>query len=428
MLDIAQLHDIFLSASGVCTDSRKAFRGCIFFALKGGSFNGNAYAAAALAQGAECAVVDENLHSGARYLKVDSALETLQELAAYHRRYLNLPIVAITGTNGKTTTKELTAAILSRKFRVAATHGNLNNHIGVPLTLLGMDKGTQLGVVEMGANHLGEIADLCRIAQPNAGLITNVGKAHLEGFGSLEGVKTAKGELYRYLAHSQGQVFCLSDSAHLKDMLQAYGVQHAIMYGLRENNVRIDAGSGSSPFLRLHTATGDAWQTKLVGGYNVANVLAAVAVGRYFGVGEEDIREAVESYEPQNHRSQLLQTAHNAIIVDAYNANPTSMAAAVSNFAQLSADRKTLILGDMLELGKDAQREHAQLLRLLKQEGFENVYLVGECFSSAAEKTCLTFADSAALCEYLKHNTVKNQLILLKGSRGMQLEKALEYL
>jgi UDP-N-acetylmuramoyl-tripeptide--D-alanyl-D-alanine ligase len=352
----------------------------------------------------------------------------LQELATYHRRYLNLPIVAITGTNGKTTTKELMAAILLRKFRVAATHGNLNNHIGVPLTLLGMGKDTQLGVVEMGANHPGEIADLCRIAQPSAGLITNVGKAHLEGFGSLEGVKTTKGELYSYLAHSHGQVFCLSDSADLRDMLQAYGVQHAIMYGLRENNVHVDAGSGSNPFLRLHTATGDVWQTKLVGRYNAANVLAAVAVGRYFGVGEEDIRKAVENYEPQNHRSQLLQTAHNAIIVDAYNANPTSMAAAVRNFAQLNADSKALILGDMLELGKDAQNEHAQILRLLKQEGFENVYLVGECFSGVAEKPCLTFTDSAALCEYLKNNTVKNRLILLKGSRGIQLEKALEYL
>ena len=428
MLDIRLLHNIFLSSSGVCTDSRKVFRGCIFFALKGSSFNGNAYAAAALEQGADYAVVDENVHSGSRYLKAGSAQAALQELAAYHRRYLNLPIMAITGTNGKTTTKELIAAILSRKFRVAATHGNLNNHIGVPLTLLGMGKDTQLGVVEMGASHPGEIADLCRIAQPNAGLVTNVGKAHLEGFGSLEGVKKAKGELYSYLAQSHGQAFCLSDSADLKAMLQACGVQHAIMYGLQENSVRVDAGSGSNPFLRLHAADGAVWQTKLAGDYNAANVLAAVAAGRYFGVGEEDIREAVEAYEPQNHRSQLLRTAHNAIIVDAYNANPTSMAAAASSFAQLNADSKMLILGDMLELGRDAQDEHAQILRLIKQENFENVCLVGECFSSIANKSCLCFADSDALCEYLKANHVKNRLILLKGSRGMQLEKALEYL
>lgn len=428
MVNIAQLHNIFLSSSGACTDSRKVYRGCIFFALKGGRFNGNAYAATALEQGAAYAVVDENVHSGGRYLKVGSALGALQELAAHHRRYLNLPIVAVTGTNGKTTTKELIAATLSRKFRVAATQGNLNNHIGVPLTLLGMGKETQVGVVEMGANHPGEIANLCRIAQPSAGLITNVGKAHLEGFGSLEGVKKAKGELYAYLAQAQGQVFCLSDSADLKSMLQTCGVQHAIMYGLHENSVRVDAGSGSNPFLKLHTAAGETWQTKLVGRYNVANVLAAVAVGRYFGVGEEDIREAVERYEPQNHRSQLLQTPHNAIIVDAYNANPTSMAAALSNFAQLNAGSKALILGDMLELGKDALDEHAQILRLIRQEGLENVYLAGECFSRLAEKSCRTFTDSDALCEYLKRNPLKNQLILLKGSRGMQLEKALEYL
>jgi UDP-N-acetylmuramoyl-tripeptide--D-alanyl-D-alanine ligase len=400
----------------------------MFFALKGSNFNGNTYAAEALEQGAEYAVVDENVSKGARYLKVNSVLHALQELATYHRQYLCMPILAITGTNGKTTTKELVAATLSRKFRVAATHGNLNNHIGVPLTLLGMGESAQLGVVEMGANHPGEIANLCRIAQPNAGLITNVGKAHLEGFGSLESVKKTKGELYSYLSRHQRLLFCLDDSADLKEMLQEYDVQNAIMYGLREDNVRVDAGDGSNPFLSLRMANGDIWQTKLVGAYNAANVLAAVAIGRYFGVKEEDIRAAVESYEPQNHRSQLLQTAHNTIIVDAYNANPTSMAAAVANFAQLHADSKLLILGDMLELGRAAKGEHAQLLRLIMQEAFTEVYLVGEQFGRVAEKPCLSFADSAALCEYLKRNKIKNRLILLKGSRGMQLEKALEYL
>ncbi|MDR0687646.1 MAG: UDP-N-acetylmuramoyl-tripeptide--D-alanyl-D-alanine ligase [Prevotellaceae bacterium] len=419
---------MFLTSAGVCTDSRKVFRGCIFFALKGSNFNGNEYAAAALEQGAAYAVVDENVGRRSSCVKVDSALQTLQQLATYHRRYLGLPIVAITGTNGKTTTKELLAAVLARKLRVAATQGNLNNHIGVPLTLLGMGKDTQLGVVEMGASHPGEIACLCSIAQPNAGLITNVGKAHLEGFGSLEGVKKAKGELYAYLAQQQGQVFCLSDSADLKDMLQAHGVQHTIAYGVRENNVHVDAGSGSNPFLSLHMPGGDTWHTKLVGAYNVPNVLAAVAVGRYFGVDEEDIRKAVEAYEPQNHRSQLLKTARNTIIVDTYNANPASMTAAVSNFAQLSAGNKLLILGDMLELGKDAQSEHARILRLLQQEKLANVYLVGECFSSLAKETCLSFADSTALCEYLKSNQIEHRLILLKGSHGVQLEKALEYL
>ncbi|MDR1343674.1 MAG: UDP-N-acetylmuramoyl-tripeptide--D-alanyl-D-alanine ligase [Prevotellaceae bacterium] len=436
MQSIAQLHGMFLASTGVCTDSRKVFRGCIFFALKGSSFNGNAYAAAALEQGAAYAVVDEEIDEeidedvaeSALYVKVESALETLQQLAAYHRRYLNQPIVAVTGTNGKTTTKELLVAVLSRKLRVAATQGNLNNHIGVPLTLLSMGKDTQLGVVEMGANHLGEIADLCSIAQPNAGLITNVGKAHLEGFGSLDGVKKAKGELYACLAQRQGQVFYLSDSADLKDMLQAHGVKRPIAYGLRENGVCVDAGSSSNPFLCLRMANGDTWQTKLVGSYNAANVLAAAAVGRYFGVAEEDIREAVESYEPQNHRSQLLQTARNTVIVDAYNANPTSMAAAVCNFAQLSADSKLLILGDMLELGENTQSEHANILSLLRQQKLTNAYLVGDSFRSVVEKPFLNFADSTALCEFLKNSRVERQLILLKGSRGVQLEKALEYL
>jgi UDP-N-acetylmuramoyl-tripeptide--D-alanyl-D-alanine ligase len=429
MLTTALLHDIFLSTSGVCTDSRNVFAGCIFFALKGETFNGNKYAAEALAQGAAYAVVDEEVAQCASYLRVDDALSSLQALATYHRRHLNIPIVAITGTNGKTTTKELIAAVLSRKLRVAATQKNLNNHIGVPLTLLSMSKDTQVGIVEMGANHAGEIAQLCGIAQPNVGLITNVGKAHLAGFGSVEGVKKAKGELYSYLAQHNGQAFYLSDSPDLTEMLHTSGIRHAVAYGLRENGATVDEATSAEPFLRLCMGNGERWQAKLIGSYNAPNVLAAVAVGRYFGVAEKDIREAVEGYTPQNHRSQLLQTSRNTIIVDAYNANPTSMSAAVAHFAQLEADNKLLMLGDMLELGSEAQKEHEALLHLLRQKNLHDVWLVGKCFCEAAKDTpYLRFESSVELCKYLQSNSVAAKLILLKGSRGMKLENVLEYL
>ncbi|MDR0415360.1 MAG: UDP-N-acetylmuramoyl-tripeptide--D-alanyl-D-alanine ligase [Prevotellaceae bacterium] len=430
MYDISHLYRTFLTTTGMCTDSRKVFPGCMFFALKGDSFNGNTYAAEALARGAAYAVVDENVAEGASYIKVDDTLNVLQELAKHHRRCLALPIIAVTGTNGKTTTKELLSAVLSRKLRVVATEGNLNNHIGVPLTLLKMNNDTQIGIVEAGANHPGEISNLCRIAQPSAGLITNIGKAHLEGFGSLEGVKKTKGELYTYLVKSRGVVFYQSDNDTLCSMIQEYGVQNVVPYGFRENNVSVDNGSSANPFLTLRTADGCTWPTKLVGAYNAPNVLAAIAAGRYYGVAKEDIREAIATYEPQNHRSQLLQTASNTIIVDAYNANPTSMAAAILSFAQFNAESgsKLLILGDMLELGERAQGEHEHVAELLQQEKLTNVYLVGKHFCSVAGKPFLTFADSATLCEYLKSNRVERRLILLKGSRGMMLEKALEYL
>ena len=429
MVSIAQLHKIFLSTTGVSTDSRKLFAGCMFFALKGGSFNGNAYAADAVRQGAAYAVVDEDVSAPAeKVLRVESALKALQELATFHRRYLGIPIFAITGTNGKTTTKELIAAVLRQKFNVAATQGNLNNHIGVPLTLLGMSKEVQVGVVEMGANHPREIAELCRIAEPNAGLITNVGKAHLEGFGSFEGVKKTKAELYGYLAKTGGQVFALSGSDDLKEMLCAHNVQNAITYGAAEENVRLEPDD-NSPFLSLRMGSGEVWRTKLVGGYNAPNVLAAVAVGRSFKVEEAKIRRAVEEYAPQNNRSQLVQTAANTLIMDSYNANPTSMTAAVTNFANLRAASKLLILGDMLELGKDSRAEHQKLVELLQQLQLKCAYLVGENFCKAAEKTAyLTFENSDALCEHLKKEPPQGSTILVKGSRGIQLERVREWL
>lgn len=425
MEGIAQLHKKFLATTGVSTDSRKLFAGCMFFALKGETFNGNAYAAAAIEQGAAFAVVDEEVSAPAeKIVRVKDVLKTLQHLATFHRRYLGLPILAITGTNGKTTTKELITAVLSQKYKTVSTQGNLNNHIGVPLTLLGMSKSTQLGVVEMGANHPHEIAQLCDIAQPNAGLITNVGKAHLEGFSSFDGVKKAKSELYDYLVKNGGQVFAFSDSADLQEMLRTHNVQNAIFYG----DAKIEPETENSPFLALRI-NGELWQTKLVGSYNAPNVLAAVAVGRYFGVEESKIRKAIESYTPQNNRSQLVKTASNIVVMDAYNANPTSMAAALVSFAKMQADKKLLILGDMLELGKDAQVEHQKLVEQLQQLNLKNAYLVGKNFCEAAKKTVyLTFESSDALCEYLKKEPPKNYTILVKGSRSIQLEKVKEWL
>ncbi|MDR3297529.1 MAG: UDP-N-acetylmuramoyl-tripeptide--D-alanyl-D-alanine ligase [Prevotellaceae bacterium] len=427
MTSIPQLYQQFLACTGACTDSRKVLPNSMFFALRGEQFNGNTFALQALQQGAAWAVVDEDVDAGeARCIRVPSVLQVLQDLAALHRRELNIPIVAITGTNGKTTTKELASAVLARKLRVASTQGNLNNHIGVPLTLLGMDASVQLGVVEMGANHPLEIAALCRIAQPNAGLITNVGVAHLEGFGSLDGVKKTKGELYDYLAQHGGTAFCNSDSSDLLQMLRASGVQQVVSYGLRECGVQVDGSPSSSPFLRLQMGNGEAWQTQLVGSYNAANVLAAIALGRYYGVAEADIRHAVENYAPQNNRSQLLQTPANTIIVDAYNANPSSMEASIASFVQLKADNKFLILGDMLELGESSLSEHRRVVQQLQHHHLHDAMLVGEQFSQVASPHYATFADVDALNRHLAEHRIAGRVILIKGSHGVHLERVVE--
>ncbi len=430
MMSIAQLHEIFLKSTGISTDSRKVFEGCLFFALKGDSFNGNKYATEALKQGAAYAVVDEEVLTPAdKLLRVENVLKALQDLATFHRRYLGMPILAITGTNGKTTTKELVAAVLKQKFNTVATQGNLNNHIGVPLTLLSMNKNTQVGVVEMGASHPHEIADLCTIAEPNAGLITNVGKGHLEGFGSFEGVKKTKAELYDYLVKAGGQIFVWSDSVDMQEMLVKHGVINAKTYSLKECGASVEPETESNPFLGLRMADGAVWQTNLVGGYNAPNVLAAIAVGHHFGVEEAKIREAIEGYTPQNNRSQLLRTANNTLVMDAYNANPTSMAAAVTNFSKMHVEHKLPILGDMLELGQDSFVEHKKIVELLKASGFVTAYLVGKNFCEAAKNSLyLTFDNSDVLCEYLKDEHPCGCTILVKGSRGIHLEKVKEYL
>ena len=429
-MQISDLYKIYQQYPRVVTDTRKIVPNSIFFALKGANFNGNLFASQALKEGCKYAVVDEEEYAvNDSCILVNDALETLQKLATEHRRRLGIPILAITGSNGKTTTKELVNEVLRKKFETYATKGNYNNHIGVPLTLLAMDDDTQFGVVEMGANHPGEIKFLCEIAEPDFGIITNVGKAHLEGFGSFEGVKKTKKELYDHL-EGKGTVFIHRDNTHLMEMLND---QDCFSYG---NSDEADSKAKflqAEPFLifELRSALiGKLYiKTKLIGAYNFENALAAVTVGRYFGIKELDIKDALENYLPGNNRSQLQKTERNVLILDAYNANPTSMGVAVNNFADLKAKNKLVILGDMLELGDDSKKEHLQLLELLQEKGLENVCLVGDIFSKFNEVNYFkTFLNVDELIKELTLNQVNDFYVLIKGSRGIQLEKVIESL
>jgi UDP-N-acetylmuramoyl-tripeptide--D-alanyl-D-alanine ligase len=426
-----ELYKLFVQHPVVCTDSRNVTKNSIFFALKGEHFDGNRFALQALEQGAAYAVIDDpTLPPHPQLIPTDNALNALQELASTHRRALKIPIIAITGTNGKTTTKELAAQVLSAKFNVSVTRGNLNNHIGVPLTLLQMQASTQIGIVEMGASHPGEIAQLCRIAQPDYGLITNVGKAHLQGFGSMEGVRKAKGELYAHLAHSGGAVFYNAGNPLLCDMVKEYSFRQQFPYGAAENRATILPAGNTHPCLRLAVKGFPEIDTHLVGDYNADNVLAALAIGAAFGVPPRDAATAINNYIPSNNRSQLLQTAQYTVIIDAYNANPSSMAAAINNFAQLRHPNKCAILGDMLELGADAAAEHAHILSLLAQKPFDAVFLVGEHFMQAnAGHAFQSFANVEALANYLHQRPLAPQTaVLLKASHGIHLETLVAHL
>ena len=431
--NIETLYRIFRSCKGVTTDSRNCPAGSLFIALKGETFDGNAFAAKALEAGCAYAVVDnpECMPEGDNhYLLVDNCLQTLQQLARHHRRTLGLPVIGITGTNGKTTTKELIAAVLSEHLNVHYTQGNLNNHIGVPLTLLGLKPEHQLAVVEMGASHPGDIKELVEIAEPDYGLITNVGKAHLQGFGSFEGVMRTKGELYDYLRQKGGcTVFLNDDDPHLKAM--AAGLQ-TVSYGSRTGLYVSGHATGCSPFLALEwqaagQATAQKVQTQLIGAYNLPNALAAVTIGRYFGIGPARINHALESYTPRNNRSQLKRTAANTLIIDAYNANPTSMRASIGNFRNMKADNKMLILGDMRELGKESAEEHQAVVDYLEECGFRDVLLVGSQFA-ATRHSYPTYPDAAALAEHLKADKPQGKTILIKGSNGIHLSSVVEYL
>ncbi|MFA8433661.1 MAG: UDP-N-acetylmuramoyl-tripeptide--D-alanyl-D-alanine ligase [Marinifilaceae bacterium] len=427
---LEQIYQIFQKHPKVITDSRNIEKDAIFFALKGANFNGNKYALSAIEQGCSYAIVDEaEFAKHDRCILVDNVLMTLQGLGRLHRRTLGIPIIGITGTNGKTTTKELLHVVLSRKFRTYATQGNFNNHIGVPLTLLAMDTSTEFGIVEMGANHPGEIKELCEIAEPDFGIITNVGKAHLEGFGSFDGVKKAKSELYDYLGATNGKIFVNADNHHLQDMLNG---RTALTYGNQEDVFSKGRFLQSEPFMvmELRSPIGKLYiKTRLIGAYNFENAMAAVAVGRYFQMDEVVIKKALEEYEPQNNRSQLKKTERNVLIMDAYNANPTSMHAAVSNFSRMTFRNKALVLGDMLELGSKSKTEHQAILELLKKEGLTESYLVGSEFCSLSDSSdFMCFERVEDLVEFFEENPVQGKYILIKGSRGIHLEKITEIL
>lgn len=425
-----QLYKIYLANPRVITDSRKIEVGCLFFALKGDRFNGNQFAEEALNKGAAYAVIDEEKYCiSDRTILVANVLEALQKLARYHREKLGMPVIGITGSNGKTTTKELIANVLAKKYNVTFTQGNLNNHIGVPLTLLQMDKSTEIGVVEMGANHPFEIGELCLISKPDFGIITNIGRAHLEGFGSFEVIKKTKAELYEHVMKRNGIVFYNCDNPVLKELVEGYpgkvsfGKTGADFTGQPVN---------SPPYLHLKVnfPKGVLYiNTQLTGNYNFENVMAAACIGNYFQVDPLKIQEAIKEYTPQNNRSQLIEKNGLKIIMDAYNANPTSMQASIESFVSMFSSPRFLILGDMLELGSQSEEEHVSILEQTKKHPFEAVFLVGPIFQKAAQNfPYLTFSDSGELCRYLKQNPLKNGTFLVKGSRGIQLEKVLEVL
>lgn len=431
--NMKELYDKYLGCGGrVTTDSRAIKGGEIFFALRGETFDGNAFALKALQDGAAWAVVndDAELPEDPRLIRVADPLSTLRDLAIWHRTHVRdgkLPVVGLTGTNGKTTTKNLIEAVLSRKYRVTATKGNLNNDIGVPLSLLSITPETEIAVIEMGANHPDDIEKLVRVSQPDYGLITNVGRAHLLGFGSFEGVKRAKGALYRWLgSHPGGLIFLNEDDADLREMASGEPC-HFFGYGLGYQGASVLPATPGCPFLRL-LLKGREVSTRLIGAYNATNVLAALAVGEYFGVPFDDAVAAVEAYVPANQRSQLVRTERNTLIVDAYNANPSSMRAAIENFAAMQAEPKLALLGDMRELGEESLSEHVKIVQLLQELGIPAM-LVGEEFAKALSHSGLTgftsFADSASLALWLHEHPVSGSTLLIKGSRGIQMEKTL---
>ena len=416
----------------VTTDSRAIQGGEVFFALRGENFDGNAFAAKALEAGAAWAVVNEDaeLPEDERFIRVPDPFEALRDLAIWHRTHVRggkLPVIGLTGTNGKTTTKNLIAAVLERKFKVTATKGNLNNDIGVPLSLLSITPETEIAVIEMGANHPDDIEKLVKVSQPDYGLITNVGRAHLLGFGSFEGVKKAKGALYRWLgSHAGSLIFLNEDDADLRGMAAAEPC-HVYGYGLEYQGAKVLETTPEEPFLRLQVGD-SAVRTQLVGAYNSANVLAALAIGTYFGVPKAEAIAAIEAFCPSNQRSQLMRTERNTLIVDAYNANPSSMAAALANFASMQADSKLALLGDMRELGAESVAEHIKIVRLLEGYGLPAM-LVGEEFAKAVKETGLSqftcYGTSEELAAVLHELKPAGKAILVKGSRGIKMENVL---
>ncbi|WP_394773682.1 UDP-N-acetylmuramoyl-tripeptide--D-alanyl-D-alanine ligase [Flavobacterium sp.] len=427
-MNIQDIHNLFLQCKSVSIDTRKIETDSMFFAIKGENFDANTFAAKALELGALFVVIDNaSFAIDERTILVENSLETLQELAKFHRAYLKLPIIALTGSNGKTTTKELINVVISKKYKTKATVGNLNNHIGVPLTLLSFSKETEIGIVEMGANHKKEIEFLCEIAQPDYGYITNFGKAHLEGFGGVEGVIEGKSEMYQYLAKNDKVTF-----VNLEDPIQiekSKGIK-SFTFGVNNNAADINIKDiKANPFVAIQYDNFNV-ESNLIGLYNANNINAAVAIGHYFKVNEEDIKHAIENYIPENNRSQLLRIDSNQIILDAYNANPSSMAVAITNFLQLENLNKVMILGDMFELGNESHQEHKLIVESLSDQDKSVCYLIGKYFyENKVDKDNIkffeTFDDFVA---FIKTISFKENTILIKGSRGMALERTLEYI
>lgn len=436
-MDIRQLYKLFTQHPSVQTDTRKLKKGDIFFALKGPNFNGNKFAKQALDSGAAYAVVDEKeFATDDRIILVEDALKTLQELALHHRKEFNIPFIAITGSNGKTTTKEMVSTVLSSTFRTYTTEGNLNNHIGVPLTILSIKKDAEMAVIEMGANHQKEIESYCTYTLPEYGIITNCGKAHLEGFGGEEGVRKGKGELYIHLLRNNGTAFVMWDYDYLREMSKGistiitYGTSYADKPDNSSGSVKLDVVGKvikSEPFLSVSIEGDKVLQridTQLVGAYNLPNILVAVTVGKHFNIPSEKIREAIENYAPSNSRSQLLEKDGNKIILDAYNANPTSMRAAIDNLASIDADKKVLMLGAMAELGEESVEEHRQIIDLIKKYNWLEVALVGGDFLKI-DHEFHSFTNAGEAATWFKDQHFSGAYILVKGSRSSAMEKVL---
>ncbi len=417
-MNIEQLYKLYSQSYLADTDTRKIRKGSIFFALKGANFNGNKFAADALKSGSSYVVIDEKEYNQhANFILVENVLETLQQLANFHRKQLNIPIISLSGSNGKTTTKELINVLLSKKLNTTATIGNLNNHIGVPLTLLAMTPTTEIGIVEMGANHIKEIEFLCGIAEPNFGFITNFGKAHLEGFGSVEGIIEGKSELYNFLRNNNGIAFINED-----DELQTKQSKGINSITFNKNFIQfIEA----NPFVKVQF-NNTIIESQLIGKYNFNNIAVAIAIGNYFKVPIELIKNAIENYIPTNNRSQILEKGTSKIILDAYNANPSSMQAALENFSQLKDLNKIVFLGDMFELGNDSKKEHQKIADLATSFNFSKVYLIGKAFSTTPVKNAFVYDSFEAFKTSTENLNISNSTILIKGSRGMALERILD--
>jgi len=424
-MNIEELYKIYQQFPSIQTDSRKLEKGDIFFALKGPNFNGNLFAQQALNTGAAYVIADEPAgFEDARIIYTKNVLETLQQLAKHHREQFSIPFIAITGSNGKTTTKELLHEVLSTTFKTYTTKGNLNNHIGIPLTILKIKPDAEIAVIEMGANHQNEIAGYCEYTQPTHGLITNIGKAHLEGFGGEEGVKKGKGELFVYLKNHEGTVFVNTDDPAVYDLSKS--INNVIFYGSNSKEVK-GAIVKNDPFIEVEIQDGKPFtiQTNLVGVYNMPNVLATVCVGKYFKIPVDTIKHAIENYQPSNSRSQLIRKDSNSVILDAYNANPGSMKAAIENFAKMKGDKKVLLLGSMMELGTESEKEHQSIISLINENKWYAVVLVGKNFKEIKNKY-INFENSLQARDWLKNQHLEDARILIKGSRSMQMEKVLE--